>query len=238
VKVLNPPTALIAAAIAASLAAAGCGKAESQADLVNGKKLFTGKGTCGSCHALARAGTKANVGPNLDDAFAGSRHDGFKQATIRGVVRDQIKNVRRGSQMPENLVKGDDARDVAAYVAAVAGVPGKDTGELATVGVAAGGKPIAAKGGTLTIPANKSGQLAYASNKATAPAGKVDISMPNPSPIQHNIALKPPGKGAGPIVPSKGDSKFTATLKPGKYEYYCQVPGHEAGGMKGTLTVK
>jgi uncharacterized cupredoxin-like copper-binding protein len=28
------------------------------------------------------------------------------------------------------------------------------------------------------------------------------------------------------------------TLKPGSYEFYCQVPGHEAAGMKGTLTVK
>ena len=62
--------------------------------------------------------------------------------------------------------------------------------------------------------------------------------MPNKSPIQHNIALKGPVTGAGPIVGSGGMSTFTANLKPGTYEFYCQVPGHEAAGMKGTLTVK
>jgi uncharacterized cupredoxin-like copper-binding protein len=40
------------------------------------------------------------------------------------------------------------------------------------------------------------------------------------------------------VVGSGGTSSFTATLKPGSYEFYCAVPGHEAGGMKGTLTVK
>jgi uncharacterized cupredoxin-like copper-binding protein len=29
-----------------------------------------------------------------------------------------------------------------------------------------------------------------------------------------------------------------ATVKSGTYTFYCSVPGHEAGGMKGTLTVR
>jgi mono/diheme cytochrome c family protein len=36
---------------------------------------------------------------------------------VAGVVRQQIENVRRGSAMPADLVTGQDARDVAAYVA-------------------------------------------------------------------------------------------------------------------------
>ena len=35
-----------------------------------------------------------------------------------------------------------------------------------------------------------------------------------------------------------GTSKVSVNLKPGTYTFYCSVPGHEAGGMKGTLTVK
>ena len=33
-------------------------------------------------------------------------------------------------------------------------------------------------------------------------------------------------------------SQFSADLKPGKYTFYCSVPGHRQGGMVGTLTVK
>jgi uncharacterized cupredoxin-like copper-binding protein len=30
---------------------------------------------------------------------------------------------------------------------------------------------------------------------------------------------------------------LTVTLKPGTYELYCTVPGHEAAGMKQNITV-
>jgi len=92
-----------------------------------------------------------------------------------------------------------------------------------------------AKNGTLTIPADPNGQLAYASKTATAPAGKLTIDMPNMSGTPHNIAIT--GKGAGKIVP-KGTSTFTATFAPGTYTYFCEVPGHKEAGMEGKLTVK
>jgi plastocyanin len=59
--------------------------------------------------------------------------------------------------------------------------------------------------------------------------------MPNTSGVDHNIAIK--GLGAGAVV-AKGVSSFKADLKAGTYTYFCEVPGHEAAGMKGTLTVK
>jgi plastocyanin len=223
------------AAVAAGLALAACGR--STADLANGKKLFVGKGTCGSCHTLARAGTRGTVGPNLDDAFAVARKDGFKDSVIQGVVQNQIAYPRRGSAMPSKLVTGNNARDVAAYVAYAAGRTGQDTGFLATVGtVNTANKSTAEKAGTLTIPADPTGALAFSFGKATATAGKVTIKMPNPSPIQHSIALK--SGPAGPVVGHGATSTVTATLKPGSYVYFCTVPGHEAAGMKGTLTVK
>lgn len=125
------------ASAALALVAAGCGQEE--ADLVNGKQLFVEQ--CGTCHALERAGTQAARGPNLDSAFAPARDDGLGEQTVQGVVREQIANVRRGSIMPEDLVTGADARDVAAYVAAVAGVPGEDTGQLASAGLAGATEP-------------------------------------------------------------------------------------------------
>ena len=222
-------------ATGAALFAAGCGGGEP--DLANGKKLFAGEGQCGSCHALARANTKSTVGPDLDNAFAQALRDGMERSTVEATVRDQIANPRNSSVMKPDLVTGDDARDVAAYVGYAASRPGKDSGVLAAAGQPKKGPPIAAKGGTLTIPADPTGALAYTSDKANAPAGAITIASPNESPIQHNIALKPGGP-VGPVVGSGGNSTFKATLKPGNYTFYCSVPGHEAGGMKGTLTVK
>ncbi|MEA2367568.1 MAG: hypothetical protein QOH38_286 [Thermoleophilaceae bacterium] len=224
-------------ALAALVALAGCGREQSP-DLANGKKLFAGKGTCGSCHTLARASTKGTVGPNLDQAFLADRRAGLGQTSIEGFVGHQIAYPRRGSAMPPHLVTGENARDVAAYVAYAAARPGQDSGFLAAAAAPKKGPPVAAKGGTLTIPSDPSGALAFVTDKATAPPGPIKFVMPNKAPIQHNIALKGPVTGSGPVVGSGGTSTFTATLKPGTYEFFCAVPGHEAGGMKGTLTVK
>jgi mono/diheme cytochrome c family protein len=215
----------------------GCGREESP-DLANGKKLFVGKATCGSCHTLARANTKGNVGPDLDAAFAADRRDGLGQTTIKGLVEHQIAHPRRGSVMPAGLVKGKAARDVAAYVAYAAARAGKDTGVLATAAQPKKGPPVAEKNGELNIPADPTGALAFVTDKATGVPGPAKFVMPNKAPIQHNIALKGPVTGSGPVVGPGGTSSFTATLKPGTYEFYCAVPGHEAGGMKGTLVVK
>ena len=125
-RVLALPAVLAVAALVV-----GCGS-RSKPDLVNGKTLFVQK--CGSCHTLARANTKGIQGPNLDAAFFEARRQGFEDSGIKGVVRDQISHVRRGSIMPLNLVTGNNARDVAAYVGFAAANPGKDTGALATAG--------------------------------------------------------------------------------------------------------
>ena len=119
----------------ASLALAACGR-EDEPDLVNGKKLFIGEGTCGSCHALARAGTKGTQGPDLDDGVrAGApRRDERGDGRGRRAAADRA-SAPQAASCPPDLVTGDDARDVAAYVAEAAGEPGEDTGALAEVGV-------------------------------------------------------------------------------------------------------
>jgi cytochrome c2 len=107
--------------------ASGC-DAQEDADRENGRSLFIEK--CGTCHSLAEAATTANVGPDLDAAFADARASGMDNDTIEGVTQSQIANPREvdpeltDQYMPKNLVTGQDAEDVAAYVASVAGVPG------------------------------------------------------------------------------------------------------------------
>lgn len=223
---------LVLLALAAMLLLAACGREESR-DLVAGKEQFIAK--CSACHALARANGGGTQGPNLDEAFEQARLDGMNEETVEGVVLKQIANPRNSSIMPADLVTGDAARDVAAYVAEVAGQPGEDTGELADVGVKKGGTATA-EGGVLQIDADETGALAFTASKATAPPGKIEFVMENPSPIDHNIALE--GDGEGDVVGNGGTSRFSATLKPGKYVYVCTVPGHAEGGMKGDLTVK
>lgn len=232
--------ALAAVAVAAGALASGCGGNDDDPNLIAGKEMFVQK--CGSCHTLARADTTGVTGPNLDEAFGPARRSGLGETTVEGVVRDQIAGVLRNSQMPANLVTGKDATDVAAYVAAVAGQPGEDEGQLANAGAPkVSSKPIAASGGKLEIDADPTGALAFASTKAGAPPGALEILSLNESPIQHNIAIKDAaGKivQEGAVVGTGGTSKFQASLKPGTYEFLCTVPGHEAGGMKGELTVK
>jgi cbb3-type cytochrome c oxidase subunit III len=135
--VLRPLLAAVGGVgVAIVLAACGTGGiATGAADQENGKKLFLGKGQCAGCHTLAAAGSSSTIGPNLDDAFAQARADGYKESAILNIVHDQIRFPGQyptgqsnpdflQANMPANLVKGQDAEDVAAYVAANAGVQG------------------------------------------------------------------------------------------------------------------
>ena len=112
-----------------------------------GKAQFVQK--CGSCHTLGRAQTQGKTGPNLDNSFRSALGTGMNRKTVEGIVEDQIRNVRRNSVMPKKLVEGDDARDVAAYVAYATGRKGQDTGSLASAGLAdaTSGKDIFVGGG-------------------------------------------------------------------------------------------
>ena len=116
-------------ALVGALGLAACGDtvgySTGSGDKIRGKELFT-KG-CGSCHTLADAGTTGKIGPNLDYAFVQSRIDGLGDDTILQVVRGQIAypvtTPSTGAPgMPADIFEGQDAEDVATYVASVAGL--------------------------------------------------------------------------------------------------------------------
>ncbi len=91
----------------------------------------------------------------------------------------------------------------------------------------------------LTLSADPSGQLKFDKTSLEAKAGKVTITMDNPSPVPHAIAVEGNGLDKdGKTVQMGGKSTVTVSLKPGKYTFYCPVDGHKQAGMKGTLTVK
>jgi cbb3-type cytochrome c oxidase subunit III len=126
-----------AGGVAVILMLSACGTGGSvvnaPADKENGRKMFQQK--CAGCHTLSAAGSQATVGPNLDAAFAQARSEGFKESAILDIVHDQIKFPGQyplgqnnpdflKANMPANLVTGQSAIDVAAYVAANAGLQG------------------------------------------------------------------------------------------------------------------
>ncbi|HZT91990.1 MAG TPA: c-type cytochrome [Gaiellaceae bacterium] len=88
-------------------------------DPAHGKELFLN--TCGACHTLADAKTTGAVGPNLDDAFASDIQQGYSRQDIRDIVRGQIAYPEK--PMPANLYRGQDAADIAVYVAQCTGNP-------------------------------------------------------------------------------------------------------------------
>ncbi len=66
--------------------------------------------TCATCHTLAAAAATGDIGPNLDE---------IKPSRAR--VLAAIRNGSLSGAMPANLLTGDDAQRVAAYVSGVAG---------------------------------------------------------------------------------------------------------------------
>jgi plastocyanin len=89
----------------------------------------------------------------------------------------------------------------------------------------------------LAVDADPGGQLAFTQTSLSAPAGSVTLTLTNASAVPHNIAVK--GQDAvSDTVQDGGTADITVDLPAGEYEYYCAVPGHEAAGMKGTLTVE
>ena len=92
--------------------------------------------------------------------------------------------------------------------------------------------------GALELKADEN-QLAFDKDALEAEAGEVSIHMENPSSIPHNVALKGNGVDEKGDIVGKGEtSTVTAELEAGSYTFYCSVGGHEAAGMKGTLTVE
>ncbi len=148
---------------AAAVLSAGCGAVGrvTTGDPGHGKLLFVtpakpGDPSCGSCHTLADAKTTGTVGPNLDDAFASDKEQGFSQSTIKDVVRGQIAYPE--PPMPADLYEGQDAADVAIYVAQCSGnptcgvtaagrKPGSSSPPVATGGPAVNGKQVFATAG-------------------------------------------------------------------------------------------
>jgi plastocyanin len=125
-------------------------------------------------------------------------------------------------------------------VLALAGCGGSDEKSSGSSSSSSSSNSSASSGGggeTLKLAADKSA-LKFDKSSLTAKAGKVTLEMANPSQIPHAVAIEGNGVDVdGKTIGNGETSTASADLKPGTYTFYCPVPGHEAAGMKGTLTV-
>jgi uncharacterized cupredoxin-like copper-binding protein len=98
-------------------------------------------------------------------------------------------------------------------------------------------KPSAA--GSPTVQVKESEYKLQPANLKVKKSGSVSFKAVNKGKIAHSLEVE--GNGLEKRIPGTiqpGSSKsLTATLKPGKYEWYCPVDGHKALGMKGEITV-
>jgi len=111
---------------------------------------------------------------------------------------------------------------------------GEATNGAATQGGGEGG------GSTIQIDAASSG-LAFSTDLLTAEAGEATLEFTNPQPIGHDADIEDSsGKVIADtdVITEGSDSATIKDLKPGKYVFFCSVPGHREGGMEGTLTVE
>jgi plastocyanin len=118
-----------------------------------------------------------------------------------------------------------------------------------------GGQPQASSGGnqqapqqtggggateSLDVSSPADGSLVFQPNGLMAKPGNVTITYDNPSPVPHSIAVATAnGNVLGEVQPfTAGKQSVDLTnLAPGKYVFYCTVPGHREAGMQGDLTV-
>ncbi len=134
--------ALLAGLLLVVASGCGTGGPATGGDANRGKKLFLTEGKCGGCHTLRDAGSRGQVGPNLDEAFKRPKEEHFKDSTIQNVVLDQIRFPTKRSGMPADLLTGQDAEDVSAYVARCAAATRADGAACPGIAAGSGGEGL------------------------------------------------------------------------------------------------
>jgi len=122
---------------------------------------------------------------------------------------------------------------------AIAGCGGDDEEPAGSSGGGGSSSSSSSSGGgeNLTIAAD-TGALKFDKAELTAKAGKVTITMDNPSDVPHNVVIDAPDAKAGETVGKGKKSVASGELKAGEYTYYCAVGNHRSAGMEGKLTVQ
>jgi plastocyanin len=95
-------------------------------------------------------------------------------------------------------------------------------------------------GSEVDISTPPGSDLAFAQTDVSTKAGRVTVNFDNVQSTPHDVVIADSsGQDLGETdLVSSSSTSTTVELQPGTYTFFCDVPGHEEAGMKGTLTVK
>jgi plastocyanin len=172
----------------------------------------------------------------------GLRSESFPPSRIvlAGVVAYFVALVGATSTFAVLNARDEQRKRDAEHAEAAATVPAGGE-QTTTTGTTTTTTTKAAQGAEATVRVSSpaDGSPIFEPSKLTAKAGTVTIDYDNPSPVDHSIAIEAGGETLDESeIAADATLTATADLEPGKFVYYCTVPGHREAGMVGTLAVK
>jgi plastocyanin len=171
----------------------------------------------------------------------GFRSESFPPSRIvlAGVVAYFVALVGATTTFAVLNARDEQRKRDAEQAEAAATVPAGGEQTTTTTGTTTTAEAPQGGGETLKVSSPADGSTVFEPSKLTAKAGSVTIDYDNPSPVDHSIAIEGGGKTLDESEIA-ADTTLTASadLEPGRFVYYCTVPGHREAGMVGTLTVK
>jgi uncharacterized cupredoxin-like copper-binding protein len=94
--------------------------------------------------------------------------------------------------------------------------------------------PITADSGqTVTITAH---DIYFEPAEVHVKAGKVTFNLPNEGAAEHDFSIDDLGIQVN--LPAGSTQTVEADIPAGRYDFYCNIPGHKDAGMVGTLVVE
>jgi len=88
---------------------------------------------------------------------------------------------------------------------------------------------------SITVTEGKPAVFSLSLSASTVAHGTVTFNVKNVGVLPHDFTIN--GKKTPQLAAGKSATLVVTFAKAGKYPYSCTLPGHAAGGMKGTLTV-
>jgi cytochrome c oxidase subunit 2 len=116
-------------------------------------------------------------------------------------------------------------------------------GTITILPPAGGGETPPPADGAAAAQTIEMGDIYFGTTELTIPASTdVTITLSNVGASVHNFNIdaknneSDPGIHSGDVSPGESGT-VTVNLPPGTWYFYCSIPGHEAAGMHGTITV-